>query len=60
MQTGWYQIERSENGKQFTEMVFFNSDYKKWYCLDGNEYSENHFKNAVFIAKNLNILIPNL
>ena len=56
LKTGWYQIERSEDGRQFTEMVFFNSDYKKWYDLDGNEYPENYFTKYNFISKDLNII----
>ena len=56
LKTGWYQIERSEDGKQFTEIIFFNSDYKKWYDLDGNEYPENYFKEYNFISKDLNII----
>ena len=56
MLTGWYQIKRSEYGKQFTEIVFFNSDYKKWYDLDGNEYSENYFTGYNFLSKDLNII----
>ena len=56
LKTGWYQIERSEDGRQFTKMVFFNSDYKKWYDLDGNEYPENYFTEYNFISKDLNII----
>ena len=56
LKTGWYQIERSEDRKQFTEMVFFNYDYKKWYDLDGNEYPENCFTEYIFISKDLNII----